>query len=121
MNGWFEEYLGMLHDPAHWAFELTVQFVIDLVILYFGYKVIFKKVILPKIRKDIHSEIDRDHDLIHNEYSEQDLELIRRMKGARFGLSGRFVLPSGRQITGDEMTRLVELYNEVEDEHDAQR
>jgi len=66
-GSFLEQYIELLGNPAHWAFELTVQFVIDLVILYFGYKVIFKKIILPKIRKDIHTEIDRDHDLTHEE------------------------------------------------------
>lgn len=67
-NGtWWEQYLHLLNNPAHWLFEITIQIVLDLVIIYFGYQILWKKIILPKLRRDIHSEIDRDHDLHHDE------------------------------------------------------
>jgi len=66
-GGWFSEYISLLHDPSHWLFEITVQIVIDLLIIYFGYRIIWKKVILPKLRKEIHAEIDQEHNLTHEE------------------------------------------------------
>lgn len=111
-GGWFADYISLLHDPSHWLFEITVTIVIDLVILYFGYQLLWKKVILPRLRRDIHEEIDRDHDLIHNDYSSKDLDLIRRMRGAKFGVSARIILPSGRQVTGEEMVRLIDLHSD---------
>lgn len=66
-GSWWEQYLQLLNNPAHWLFEITVQVVIDLVILYFGYRIIWKKIILPKLRRDIHAEIDREHDLHHDD------------------------------------------------------
>lgn len=64
-GSWFAEYISLLHDPSHWLFEITVTIVIDLVVLYFGYQLLWKKVILPKLRRDIHEEIDREHELTH--------------------------------------------------------
>ena len=76
---WWDQYLHLLQNPAHWIFEITVQVVIDLVILYFGYQILWKRVVLPKVRRDIHAEIDRDHDLIHDDdtYHSKDIALFR--------------------------------------------
>lgn len=65
-SGWFSEYLSMLHDPAHILFEITLSIVFDFFIVYIGYQVVFKKIIVPKLRKEIHEEIDREHDMTHD-------------------------------------------------------
>lgn len=64
-ESWFSEYLELLHDPAHILFELTLMVVFDFLIGYVGYKVIIKRFILPRLRKEIHEEIDREHDVEH--------------------------------------------------------
>ena len=64
-GNWVDQYLQMLHDPAHWLFEVTVSIVFDLVIIYLGYQILVKRVIIPRLRKEIHAEIDREHDITH--------------------------------------------------------
>ena len=66
-ESWFSEYLHLLHDPAHILFELTLMMVVDVLIIAVGYKIMWKKVIAPKLRREIHAEIDREHDLEHSD------------------------------------------------------
>ena len=66
-GNWFTDYISLLHDPAHWLFEITVSIIFDLFVVYFGYQILVKKFIIPKLRKEIHEEIDREHELTHNE------------------------------------------------------
>jgi hypothetical protein len=64
---WFSEYIAMLHDPAHILFEITLTIIFDFLIVYVGYKVVVKRFILPRLRKEIHAEIDREHELTHED------------------------------------------------------
>lgn len=52
-------------DPNHIIAELIWTVVFDGVFVWFLYNVIFKKYILPKLRKDIHAEIDEEHGIQH--------------------------------------------------------
>lgn len=63
---WWDQYLHLLQNPAHWIFEITVSIIFDLVIVYLGYQILVKKFVIPRLRKEIHEEIDRDHDLHHD-------------------------------------------------------
>ena len=54
-------------DPAHIMAELGWTIIQDLLIIGLLYGVVFKKVILPKLRKDIHKEIDAEHGITHKE------------------------------------------------------
>lgn len=62
---WWAEFLSLLVDPAHIAFEVVASLVIDVVIVAGLYGIIFKKFILPKLRRDIHREIDEEHGIEH--------------------------------------------------------
>ncbi|CAB5219775.1 hypothetical protein UFOVP221_135 [uncultured Caudovirales phage] len=53
-------------DPNHIIAELLWTIVFDGVFVWFFYNIIFKKHILPKLRKDIHAEIDEEHGIEHN-------------------------------------------------------
>lgn len=33
VGSWYERYWELLHDPAHWLFELTLMLVVDLLLL----------------------------------------------------------------------------------------
>lgn len=57
----WEEYLHVVTDPAHIFAELTFTLVFDGVVIAFLYGVVFKKIILPRLRKEIHKEIDAEH------------------------------------------------------------
>ena len=62
MTPWLQDYIEMLHDPAHWLFEITVSIIFDFAIIYVGYQVLVKRVIIPRLRREIHEEIDREHE-----------------------------------------------------------
>jgi hypothetical protein len=66
-GGWFAEYIAMLHDPAHILFEVTISIIFDFMIVYVGYQILVKRFIIPRLRKEIHAEIDREHELVHEE------------------------------------------------------
>lgn len=57
------EYVELLSNPAHWAFELTFSIIFDLLIIPIVYGIIIKKVIIPKLKKTLHDEIDKEHGL----------------------------------------------------------
>jgi hypothetical protein len=54
-------------DPAHILAELGWTVIQDVLIIGLLYGVVFKKVILPKLRRDIHKEIDAEHGIEHKE------------------------------------------------------
>lgn len=64
-HGFWEEFLGLLTDPAHLAFELVFTLVFDLLVVTVLYGIIVKKIIIPRLRKSIHEEIDREHGVDH--------------------------------------------------------
>lgn len=59
-SGW-SEYFTIVSDPAHIGAEITWSIVFDLVLVWFFYGVVFKKLLLPKVRRDLHAEIDAEH------------------------------------------------------------
>lgn len=68
-GGFWAEYFGLLTDPAHVAFELTMAVIVDLFIIFLGYKIIWKGYIYPRIRKSIYQEIDAEHHVKHNDHA----------------------------------------------------
>ena len=54
-------------DPSHVLAELGWTIIQDVLIIGVLYGIVFKKVILPKLRKDIHEEIDAEHGIKHEE------------------------------------------------------
>ncbi len=63
--GLLQEAWAVFTDPAHILAELSWTIIQDVVIVWLLYGTLFKKVILPKIRKDIHKEIDLEHGIDH--------------------------------------------------------
>lgn len=53
-------------DPNHIIAELLWTAVFDGLFVWFFYGVVFKKLLLPKLRKDIHKEIDAEHGVTHD-------------------------------------------------------
>ena len=58
---WWTEFLGLWVDPAHLLFELTFTIVFDFLIIAVIYRVIILKLIVPRLRREIHAEIDAEH------------------------------------------------------------
>jgi hypothetical protein len=73
-GGWFGEYLALLQDPAHIAFEITISILFDIFIVYLGYQLIVKRVIIPRLRHQIHQEIDAEHHVDHHDHVAGDDE-----------------------------------------------
>lgn len=55
------EFGELLASPAHWAFELLFSVLFDLLIVSVVYGIIIKKVIIPRLKKTLHEEIDKEH------------------------------------------------------------
>lgn len=54
-------------DPSHILAELGWTIIQDVLIIGVLYGVVFKKMILPKLRREIHKEIDAEHGIKHKE------------------------------------------------------
>lgn len=61
------EFSELLSSPAHWAFELLFSVLFDLIVISLVYGIIIKKIIIPRLKKSLHEEIDREHGISHEE------------------------------------------------------
>jgi hypothetical protein len=66
MSFW-DEVVSITFDPAHIAGEVFWQLVFDVVLVAFLYGVVFKKWLLPKLRKQLHTELDNEHGIEHHD------------------------------------------------------
>jgi len=64
-NGLLQEFWMIFTDPAHALAELASAIVFDLVVIALLWGVLFKKVLLPKLTRKIHAEIDKEHGITH--------------------------------------------------------
>jgi hypothetical protein len=62
-----ESWLDIALDPDHIIAEMLWTAVFDGVIVAFLYGIIWKKIILPKVKRDIHEQIDKEHNITHKE------------------------------------------------------
>jgi hypothetical protein len=60
-----ETWWAIATDPNHIIAELIWTVIFDGLFVWFLYGVVFKKLVLPKLRKDIHKEIDEEHGIQH--------------------------------------------------------
>jgi len=60
-GSFWDEVWSVALDPAHIIAELIFTLVFDGLIIAVFYNLIFKKIILPKLRRDIHKDIDEAH------------------------------------------------------------
>jgi hypothetical protein len=60
-----EEAWSIFTDPAHVMAEMGWTIIQDLLIIGVLYGIVFKKILLPKLRRDIHKEIDIEHGIEH--------------------------------------------------------
>jgi hypothetical protein len=60
-----ETWWEIFSDPNHIIAELLWTIIQDGLFVALLYGVVFKKMILPKLRKDIHREIDKEHGFEH--------------------------------------------------------
>ena len=53
-------------DPSHIIAELGCTIIQDVLVIWLAYGILFKKVILPRLRHEIHKEIDEEHNITHD-------------------------------------------------------
>jgi hypothetical protein len=84
-----ESFVEIATDPAHIIAELIFTFTIDFLIIALLWGVVFKKVVLPRLTKKIHEEIDIEHGYNHDEpmvvpaysnFKPQELRYIMKAK-----------------------------------------
>lgn len=60
-----ETWWELATDPHHIIAELIWTVTFDFIVVALLYNVVFKRYILPKLRKQIHAEIDEEHGVSH--------------------------------------------------------
>jgi hypothetical protein len=60
-----ETWWSIAFDPNHIIAELFWTIVFDGVIVALLYNVVFKRYVLPRLRRQIHKEIDEEHGITH--------------------------------------------------------
>lgn len=63
----WDEVFSITFDPAHILAEVFWQIVFDVVLVAFLYGVVFKRWLLPRLRKQIHRELDSEHGIEHHD------------------------------------------------------
>lgn len=62
----WHDYLSVLTDPAHILVEVTVSVAFILLeLLFVG--LLWKRVMKPRLTRDIHEEVDAEHGVVHKE------------------------------------------------------
>lgn len=64
--GLWEEAWSIFTDSSHIIAELGWTIIQDVVIIWLLYGTVFKKIILPRLRREIHKEIDEEHNIKHD-------------------------------------------------------
>ena len=70
-GGFWDEVWGIALDPAHIMAELIWTLVFDVIIIALMYNILFKQIILPRLRRNLREEIHHDIDLEHGITPEQ--------------------------------------------------
>jgi nucleoside permease NupC len=60
-SSFMAEFGELLSSPAHWAFELLFSVLFDLIVISLFYGILVKKVIIPRLKRTLHEEIDKEH------------------------------------------------------------
>lgn len=63
----WDEVISITFDPAHIFAEVFWQIVFDVILVAFLYGVVFKRWLLPRLRKQIHQELDGEHGIEHHD------------------------------------------------------
>ena len=63
----WDEVISITFDPAHIFAEVFWQIVFDVILVAFLYGVFFKRWLLPRLRKQIHHELDSEHGIEHHD------------------------------------------------------
>lgn len=67
-HGLWEEAWAIFTDPSHILAELGWTVIQDVIVIWLFYGIVFKKMILPRLRREIHKEIDEEHNIKHDDH-----------------------------------------------------
>ena len=67
-HGLWEEACAIFTDPSHILAELGWTVIQDVIVIWLFYGIVFKKMILPRLRREIHKEIDEEHNIKHDDH-----------------------------------------------------
>ncbi|NDC19287.1 MAG: hypothetical protein EBZ87_03355 [Microbacteriaceae bacterium] len=65
-GGLWPEAWAIFSDPSHIIAELGWTLIQDVVLIWLLYGTVWKKMILPRLRREIHKEIDEEHNIKHD-------------------------------------------------------
>ena len=66
-NSLLGEAWAIFTDPSHIIAEVAWTIIQDVVIIWLLYGTVWKKMVLPRLRKEIHKEIDEEHNISHDD------------------------------------------------------
>lgn len=67
-QGLWGEAWSIFIDPSHIMAELGWTIIQDVIMIWLLYGIVFKKMILPRLRREIHKEIDEEHNINHDDH-----------------------------------------------------
>lgn len=62
-----ETFWDIALDPAHIAAELVWSLIFDGLFVALLYGVIWKRYLLPRLRRQLHKELDAEHGIVHHD------------------------------------------------------
>ncbi len=68
-NVWTDAW-GIFTDPGHFIAEVWFTLVIDFVVIFLGYQLLVKKFVIPRLKKQIHAELDTELGVNHEDGDE---------------------------------------------------
>ena len=63
----WDELWSITLDPAHIVSELIWQIIFDGLFVAFLYGVVYKRWLLPRLRHEIHEDLDKEHGIEHHD------------------------------------------------------
>ncbi len=66
-HGVLEEAWAIFTDPGHFLAEIGFTLIIDFVVLFLGYQLLVKRVVIPRLRRQIHRELDAELKIDHED------------------------------------------------------
>jgi hypothetical protein len=72
MHETVETWWTVFTDPNHVIAELMWTLIQDGFIGFFLYGIVWKKMVLPKLHRDIHEEIDKEHSITHDDLDSRE-------------------------------------------------
>jgi hypothetical protein len=72
-----DEYFHIVTDPAHGLAEITYSLVIDLLVFGLIWGTFWTKWLKPRLKREVHSEIDMSHGYVHNEGGSREEDFDR--------------------------------------------